>query len=752
MNHKDAWNYTIDMLDDSPLGKAAEQCTAIGYDDKPSNRTFTILAPNPRISEWVDTPAITTHLKSFLQIFDSMELKLVVQVENPDNADDSEYPVFGGWGLVLKQLKTESPRSAFDTWIRETWPVGLSGGILTVGARNSYAADWLNQRVRERAGELSSELLGEAVTVNFVVDRGTQDDDAEIEDKPQAEESSDDPGNAPGKNIIEPVNNTAYATEVNPSRVVAFPGYALRLMWHGDLSPKEMSLWMSFRQAVWSNWKQRRGTVRNIPHQEIVSFAMMSSPSYFREIRGVESIAGGLVEEVPSEWHPGPTNPHLDNARRWRVRMQPRLTRRDCNAIHAILYRATSDAGSVDEAIETAAKALEVLARLSPGDYLDDHNNQEIPISGWPKGVAEIARRAIGFQGDMPESLHKAVEKLEDKIISAYGQVVIPHYFLQVTVPELGLSQAQAWTIISLRDMCYYDHVNQKPYSFAILRGGMQQLAGLTGSTIKSVRNWLKDPAFLEFITIEDTNNFDFPADWGTACMVVDVRENEPTADERKAFKAAVSQEKMITNREKVINGSEKNDQRVGKKRSMDWEKMINGLGKNDQRLNNFIKPQLNPIKPQESPQTPRQKSAQKPGQVGSRAFWDWDALMSQNSVSMPMSKKLLIANKSAGQDISHLCQKFVSWVLYGYSEAGRGLSNPVSNALARLKENTYAGAGGDFDALAALSPNTLRAFIDLDLSGRDLPENHHGDAYAFNFDRLPEPDKRELRQRLFGL
>jgi len=145
--------------------------------------------------------------------------------------------------------------------------------------------------------------------------------------------------------------------------------------------------------------------------------------------------------------------------------------------------------------------------------------------------------------------------------------------------------------------------------------------------------------------------------------MVLDVRQDEPTAEERGAVLNAESDDsgkkrvairekvingqgksdkrsgkKRVTIREKMINGQGKNDKRSGKKRVTDWEKVINDQGKNDKRLNNFIKPQLNPIKPHESPHTPRQNSAQKPG-VGSRAYWDWDDLMSKNSVSMPMSK-----------------------------------------------------------------------------------------------------------------
>jgi hypothetical protein len=731
------------------LGQAAAQCKAIAYNNDHRDRTFTILAPNKRIAYEVDTPSVVNQLKFFLELIGDQELKLVVQVENTEDDESPEDAVFCGWAQVLETLQGESPRATFDTWMRETWPVSLSDGILTVGARNAYAAEWLGNRVSERAGELASALLGETVKVNFVCAKSPESDFLD-EDGDEAE--AEDDTSAPGKNEIEPAHDTAYDNEVIPERVVVFPGYALRLMWHGDLSPKEMSLWVAFRQAVWSDWKKGKGTVRNIPHQEIVRFAMMSKPSYFREINGRESLAGGLVTDVPSEWTPGLINRHLDNARRWRVSMQPRLTRRDCIAIHTILYQATSNAGSMDEAIEIVTATLEALAKKSPGEYLDEPENQSASIGGWPKGVVEIARRALGLKGDIPEGLHKAAENLQTTILSAYGQVVIPHYFLQVTAPEMGFSQAQAWTIISLRDMCWYDHLNQRPYSFAVLPGGLQQLAGLTGSTTKSARNWFKDPAFLEFVTIEDTTNIEFPNEWGGAnCMVLDIRQTELTAKDRQDILAEIAdpQEKVRPNREKVINGQGKNDKRSGKKRVTDWEKMINDQGKNDKRLNNFIKPQLNPNKLHESPQAPR-LSAQNPGRVGSRAFWDWDFLMARNVVSTSMSKKLLIANKAEKRDIAHLCQKFVSWILYGYSEAGRGLSDPVANALARLKENFYTGAGGDFDRLAALPPNTLRAYIDLDLAGRELPDNHLADAYAFNFANLPDAAKRELRGKLF--
>ena len=770
MNPQQAWNFAIDELDDSPTARAAAECRIIAYDDKPGNHTLTVLAPNKTVARIItDEKALISKLVFSLDI---LSLNLIVDVaEDAEKAPES--PASAAWEKVLEILQQESPRASFDTWIKDTQAAELKNGILTITTRNAYARDWLENRIQVSGSKLASKIIGQDVALRFVVGRESSqpENEGDPEDDAGREENDNE---QPGRNELSEGLDTAYQAEVKPGRIIGIPGYALRLLQHGDLTAKEMSLWVAFRQAVWSMWKRGKGSARNIPHQDILQFAMMSKPSYFREITGKTSIAGGLVEDAPAAWTPGPVNRHLDNARRWRVNMAPRLTRQDCNAIHAVLYRAVAETSSIPDALEVTQQTLQGMAAQPPHNYLDEPKNQEIPLTGWSKGVIEIVRRVTGYKGDVPEELHKAAEKLQDHIIGGYGTVIITHYFLQIAAPKLGLSHGQAWTIIALRDRCWYDHINQKPYSFAVLRNGIQELASLTGATVKSARNWLNDPAFQMFVAVEDTDGVEFPESWGWNPMVLDVRQDEPTAEERGAVLNAESDDsgkkrvairekvingqgksdkrsgkKRVTIREKMINGQGKNDKRSGKKRVTDWEKVINDQGKNDKRLNNFIKPQLNPIKPHESPHTPRQNSAQKPG-VGSRAYWDWDDLMSKNSVSMPMSKKLLIANKKAEHDISRLCHNFVSWMLYAYSEAGRGVNNPVSNALARLQENTFSGAGGDFERLAALTPRELKFLIDADLAGKELPDTLAASLFEFNFTNTPEDYKRELRRRLF--
>ncbi|MDX9991593.1 MAG: DnaA N-terminal domain-containing protein [Anaerolineales bacterium] len=738
MNHEGAWSYMLDMLEGTPVGEAAEQCKPIAY-DATGSRTFTILAPNRQVAYAVDSQSVVQHIKDFLLIVGDTELNLDIQVE-ADDEKVPEYAVFAGWAQVLEALQAESPRASFDTWIRETWPVSLSDGTLTIGARNAYAAEWLNNRVSERAGTLASTLLGKRIKVKFIWATATGTSDEKDDDnEPGGEEELRD---APGKNKVEAAYDTAYSQEVKPEQRIALPGYALRLLRHGDLSPKEMTLWVAFRQSTYHRWSREQPAVKNIPHWDVLRYANMSRSSLEREIAKAENgkICGGLVSILPEDASAFTRDPRFDYARRYQVQVNPRLTRRDCNAIHSILYRAISMTTSMADALAVTEKTLNELTERQPTSYLEDSQNQEHSLNGWPCGVAEIVRVATGYKGDLPEGVHKAAEQLQERIISGFGLAMIPLYFLHTVAPRLNLTQWQTWAVIVMRYRCAYDPEENETLGYALFHGGLDELAERSGASVKSLRRWMNDASFSMFAAVKHVSDENIPEYWTSRSLLLDICQTEPIIAEGT---------ECYTARDKMTHDQGQNDTRPGTECYTARDKMTHDQGQNDTRLKRSIKFQPRANKIHESPQTPR-LAAQKPGRVGSRAYWDWDFLMSRNAVSMPMSKKLLIANKAENRDIAHLCQKFISWILYGYSEAGRGLSNPVSNALARLKENAYTGAGGDFDRLAALSPNTLRAYIDLDLAGRDLPDSHLADAYTHNFINLPKAAKRELRGRLF--
>ena len=73
------------------------------------------------------------------------------------------------WQSVLGQLQMEMPRASFDTWVRDTKPVSYQDGMLTVGVRNAYARDWLENRLATTVNRLLFGITSSTVDVKFIV-------------------------------------------------------------------------------------------------------------------------------------------------------------------------------------------------------------------------------------------------------------------------------------------------------------------------------------------------------------------------------------------------------------------------------------------------------------------------------------------------------------------------------------------------------------------------------------------------------
>ncbi|MBI2334027.1 MAG: chromosomal replication initiator protein DnaA [Chloroflexi bacterium] len=108
------------------------------------------------------------------------------------------------WQTVLAQLQMDMPRASFDTWVRDTRPVGYENGMLTVGVRNAYARDWLDSRLATTVNKLLIDILNSKVSVKFIVS--------------QSEEiaSSSDPEPAPASIEITPPGPKPRHVTLNP--------------------------------------------------------------------------------------------------------------------------------------------------------------------------------------------------------------------------------------------------------------------------------------------------------------------------------------------------------------------------------------------------------------------------------------------------------------------------------------------------------------------------------------------------------
>jgi hypothetical protein len=74
--------------------------------------------------------------------------------------------------MVLGQLRGEMSRATLETWVQPLQPIGYQDQTFTLGAYNSYAREWVENRLRGRITQLLEGLYSEPVKLRFVVVNG----------------------------------------------------------------------------------------------------------------------------------------------------------------------------------------------------------------------------------------------------------------------------------------------------------------------------------------------------------------------------------------------------------------------------------------------------------------------------------------------------------------------------------------------------------------------------------------------------
>src|ERR1700690_1207958 len=97
------------------------------------------------------------------------------------------------WQSVLGQLQMEMPKASFDTWVRDTQPLSYENGVLTVGVRNAYARDWLENRLASTVDRLLVGILNSNASVDFVVTKEDKVESPEVGPAGNVGEDADEP-------------------------------------------------------------------------------------------------------------------------------------------------------------------------------------------------------------------------------------------------------------------------------------------------------------------------------------------------------------------------------------------------------------------------------------------------------------------------------------------------------------------------------------------------------------------------------
>ena len=76
------------------------------------------------------------------------------------------------WSAVLAQLRGQMSPATFDTWMRPTTGLDLSGDTLVIGVPSSYAEDWITQRLNGTLSATIAAVAGSPLACRFVVTSG----------------------------------------------------------------------------------------------------------------------------------------------------------------------------------------------------------------------------------------------------------------------------------------------------------------------------------------------------------------------------------------------------------------------------------------------------------------------------------------------------------------------------------------------------------------------------------------------------
>lgn len=73
------------------------------------------------------------------------------------------------WQATLSQLQLQMTKATFDTWIKNTRVVKCKNNVYTVGVKNAYAKEWLENRLSGTISRALSNVTGNSVNIEFVV-------------------------------------------------------------------------------------------------------------------------------------------------------------------------------------------------------------------------------------------------------------------------------------------------------------------------------------------------------------------------------------------------------------------------------------------------------------------------------------------------------------------------------------------------------------------------------------------------------
>ena len=648
------------------------------------------------------------------------------------------------WNILKKRLKLELGDDTFS-FLNDAHFVGLSGSTVQIGVPNAFIRDWLEQRLKEDVFYGLSGIIGStSLHIEFVISQNIVSGD--LEDTPSllALMGPDAESQEIDYTFIHYSLNSFVTRD---ERVVNIPTYYLR--WAPYVGAKTIFLVVALRQLYFlrsSGSQIRRGARVSVRYSDIARWSGMSRRSVIRAMKPGEQLDIFLQKQLtgyqPSE--DGGQGCKLPNT--YTFRDLP-LTPGDADDLASYLL-INGVAENPDAALKSALNTdLNKLISF-PLRYPD--KGQAVRGTTIRSLVDSLSKNPLS---DTAISLCSA---LAAKVLQPNRFISATWYFMQSWLPSLGPDLAMF--ILMLRRRCYFNDLSGEIRDTVWVPGyaDISRWLGLKKSA--KIREWfpavinsgqkvaaqsertqeyngraaeIRDQAAL-FCKVLDykvqpdkhfslrfsVNRYDplLPSDKAVADVTTSIYAHLIKSGSAAALREFVEQLPELLDSDFVTHLLQESS--ASPVLSL-IKKALSGSPDLDSDFVTDIKNQpldactaigviecLRYLVSQGSvgPDSARQFSS---GCLSSSGEWDLSRLLRREPAA---DRDAILQNEiSAGP--------LVSWILYGSHLSS--IRYPIRFAVKKLIESPGRGAGGSFDSLASLSPETLIKYVCYAVDGR---------------------------------
>lgn len=488
---------------------------------------------------------------------------------------------------------------------------------------------------------------------------------------------------------------------MRPERVFVVPRYYLR--WIPYLGVELAWLPIGFRQAAFLNGVRfEAGQVFEAPARSIARWSGVSLRTFWRRVSDplLRWFIEAMEDEPSRRWWERDGRPRRAPSR-WRVVMSMPLTPGDQESLKRWLHRKLN-AGY--DRITILGHALE-----APLEELIPRLERLIPVNLADKAVSvqDVVLEVFG-QEDSAAGLptEELAESLALRLVNPSSVLLVTHYFVEKWLPILGLGPG--WLVTLLRSECYCDRKTGEVRDECWIAEGYREIGRALGlERPKTLGEWLSSESRV--------------AEW--LCLFFH------EVERYKGVSQAVARRFKVSMHEALAPADAQNSQAdggMGARIDQGGPGAIDTIGDGGPGANDTIGQAgvgatgtvevLKDSKDSKSVKdsdlsttaTAKEKTGRPSAIASSEAVvagsWDLGKLLLANRVDASVCDGLIVRGASA--------QAFVSWLLYAASPSGKGVQNPVSHAIVRLRAAPATGAGGAFERLAALRPAELLSLL----------------------------------------